>query len=134
MQFQIDNSSSRAVYQQIVDQVKRDIALGKLVRDEKLPTVRELAARLVINPNTIAKAFRQLEQEGIIATRPGSGSFIAALDSSLSKSVRKKVICEQIEHLAVDAIHMQIDKQTLAEWFNNSLEKFQFPEDRGKDQ
>jgi GntR family transcriptional regulator len=132
MQFQIDNSSSRPVYQQIVDQVKRDIALGKLARDEKLPTVRELAARLVINPNTIAKAFRQLEQEGIIVTRPGSGSFVAALDSSLSKSVRKKVICEQIEHLAVDAIHMQIDKSTLAEWFKTALEKFQFPEDKGK--
>ncbi len=134
MQFQIDNSSARPVYQQIVDQVKRDIALGKLARDEKLPTVRELAARLVINPNTIAKAFRQLEQEGIIVTRPGSGSFIAALDSSLSKSVRKKVICEQIEHLAVDAIHMQIDRKTLAEWFAGALEKFQFPEDKGKGQ
>ena len=68
MQIQIDNASDRPVYQQIVDQVKRDIALGKLVKDDRLPTVRDLAAQLVINPNTIAKAFRQLEQEGVIVS------------------------------------------------------------------
>ncbi len=68
MQIRIDNASGRPVYQQIIDQVKRDIALGRLTRDEKLPTVRQLAGRLAINPNTIAKAYRQLEQEGIIVT------------------------------------------------------------------
>jgi GntR family transcriptional regulator len=75
MQFRIDNASGRAVYQQIIDQIKRDIALGRLTKDEKLPTVRQLAVQLAINPNTIAKAYRQLEQEGIITTKPGAGAF-----------------------------------------------------------
>jgi len=124
MQFNIDNTSGRPVYQQIMDQVKRDIALGRLLKDEKLPTVRQLAGQLAINPNTIAKAYRQLEQEGIIVTKAGAGAFIANLDSNLSRAVKKKLICEEIERIAVDAFHMQIDKATLSEWFEKAIEKF----------
>ncbi|HNS22676.1 MAG TPA: GntR family transcriptional regulator [Sedimentisphaerales bacterium] len=124
MQFRIDNASDRPVYLQIVDQVKRDIALGRLVKDERLPTVRQLALQLAINPNTIAKAFRQLEQEGIIVTRAGAGAFVANLDSVLSKAVRRKLVCDELERIVVSAFHMQIDKQTLADWFNAAVEKF----------
>jgi GntR family transcriptional regulator len=131
MQFRIDNASDRPVYQQIIDQVKRDIALGRLVKDEKLPTVRELARQIAINPNTIGKAYRQLEQEGIIVTKPGAGAFVASLDSNLNRSVRKKLISEELELIAVEAYHMQIDKQTLLELFNNSIEKFNFPSIKG---
>jgi len=132
MQVLIDQTSSRAVYQQIIDQVKRDVALGRLKDNEKLPTVRELAAQLAINPNTIAKAYRQLEQEGIITTRPGSGAFISSFDSNLSNAVRKKIISEQLERIAVDAFHMQIGKDTLTAWFNNTVKKFNLPAKKGK--
>ncbi|HEG44163.1 MAG TPA: GntR family transcriptional regulator [Phycisphaerales bacterium] len=124
MQFNINNASSRAAYQQIIDQVKRDIALGRLVKDEKLPTVRQLANQLAINPNTIAKSYRFLEREGIIVTKPGSGAFVAHLDSNLSKAVRKKLVTDDVERIVVEAFHMQIDKQTLLQWFNNAVEKF----------
>jgi GntR family transcriptional regulator len=124
MQFRIDNASDRAVYLQIIDQVKRDVALGRLAKEERLPTVRQLAQQLAINPNTIAKAYRQLEQEGIIVTRSGAGAFIANLDSMLSKSVRRKLICDELERIVVEAFHMQIDKGTLAEWFDAALDKF----------
>ncbi len=131
MQLRIDNASDRPVYQQIIDQVKRDIALGRLVKEDKLPTVRELARQIAINPNTIGKAYRQLEQEGIIVTKPGSGAFVASLDSNLNRSVRKKLISEELERIAVDAFHMQIDGQTLLELFNNAIEKFNFPSIKG---
>jgi GntR family transcriptional regulator len=124
MQIRIDNASDRPVYQQIIDQVKRDIAIGRLGRDEKLPTVRQLAGQLAINPNTIAKAYQQLEREGIITTRPGSGTFVANLDSDLSGSVKKRIICEDMERAVVDAFHMQIDSQTLLRWFNEAIRKF----------
>ena len=124
MQFNIDNTSGRPVFQQVIDQVKRDIALGRLLKDEKLPTVRQLAVQLAINPNTIAKAYRQLEQEGIIATKAGAGAFIANLDSNLSRTVKRKLICEELERIVVDAFHMQIDKSTLSEWFERAIEKF----------
>jgi GntR family transcriptional regulator len=124
MQFRIDNASERAVYLQIIDQVKRDVALGRLARQERLPTVRQLSQQLTINPNTIAKAYRQLEQEGIIVTRAGAGAFIANLDSGLSKTVRRKLICDELERIVVEAFHMQIDKETMAEWFGAILERF----------
>ncbi|MFH1371824.1 MAG: GntR family transcriptional regulator [Planctomycetota bacterium] len=124
MQIRIDNASDRPVYQQIMDQVKRDIACGKLMKEERLPTVRRLAGQLAINPNTIAKAYQQLEREGIISTRPGAGTFVANLDSDLSGSVKKKFICEDLERAAVDAFHMQIDSQTLLKWFNDTSGKF----------
>src|SRR5210317_1655220 len=97
MQIQIDNASDRPVYQQIIDHVKRDIALGRIIKNEKLPTVRQLAGQIAINPNTIAKAYRQLERQGIIVTKAGAGAFVANLDSNLSKSVRKKLISEELE-------------------------------------
>ncbi len=127
MQFQIKNASGRAAYQQIIDQVKRDIALGRLVKDEQLPTVRQLANQLAINPNTIAKAYQLLEREGIIVTKPGAGAFAANLDSTLSKAVRKKLVGEDIERLVIEAFHMQIDSQTLSQWFDGALEKFKLP-------
>ena len=131
MQIRINNSSDRPVYQQIIDQVKRDIALGRLIKDERLPTVRQLAGQLALNPNTIAKAYRQLEQEGIIVTKSGAGAFVANLDSNLSRSVRKKLISEELERIAVEAYHMQIDGQTLLEWFNNAVVKFNLPSKKG---
>ena len=128
MQIRIDNASSRPVYRQIIDHIKRDIALGRLIKDEKLPTVRQLAAQLAINPNTIAKAYRQLEQQGIITTRPGTGAFIANLDSNLSNSVKKKLLCTELEHVIVDAYHMQIDKPAIKKWFDETVERFKLPE------
>jgi GntR family transcriptional regulator len=131
MQFRIDNGCDRPVYQQIIDQVKRDIALGRLLTGEKLPTVRQLAGLLAINPNTIAKAYRQLEQEGIIVTRPGAGAFIADINNTLSMSVRKRILCDDIEHVIVEAVHMQIEKQSLIEWFVERVEKFRFSVKKG---
>ncbi len=124
MLLQIDNASPRAVYQQIIDQVKRDIALGRIRVDEKLPTVRQLASSLVINPNTIAKAYRQLEQEGIIVTRPGAGAFAAPLGSQLSEAVSKQIVTQQLERVIVDAVHMEIGPKKLGQWFQDELKRF----------
>jgi GntR family transcriptional regulator len=126
MQIRIDNASSRPIYHQIIDQIKRDIALGRLKAGAKRPTVRRLAGQLVLNPNTISKAYRQLEQDGIIVTRPGAGAFVAELSTNLSRSVRKKLLCEQLELTAVEAVHMQIDAGTLSNWFKSMLKKFKF--------
>ena len=80
----------------------------------------------MLNPNTISKAYRQLEQDGIIVTRPGAGAFVAELSSNLSRSVRKKLLCHQLERLVVEAVHMQIDARTLREWFDSTTRKFKF--------
>jgi GntR family transcriptional regulator len=131
MQFLIDNASDRPVYLQIMDQVKRDIALGRLATEERLPTVRQLAQQLAINPNTIAKAYRQLEQDGIIVTRAGAGAFVAGLDSLLSRAVRRKLICDELDRIIIEAFHMQIDKEMLRDWFSAALDKFNLPSQNG---
>ena len=128
MQLNIDPSSSRPVYLQVIDQVKRDIALNRLVEGDRLPTVRELAIRLAVNPNTMAKAYKLLEQEGVIVTRAGAGAFVAAIESGLNKTVKKRIISEAMERTAVDAYHMQVDKESFCNWFNVVVDKIDLPD------
>ena len=75
----LDYRDGRPIYIQIVDDLRQQIALGVLPPGEKLPSVRDLAAQLSINPNTIQRAYRQLEMEGWIATVPGKGCFVCSI-------------------------------------------------------
>lgn len=74
---QINYRDPRPIYAQIVSELKRLIVSGALERGEKLPSVRELAGSLAINPNTIQRAYRELEAEGFVFSMPGKGSFVA---------------------------------------------------------
>jgi GntR family transcriptional regulator len=123
MQLNIDPASSRPVYVQVIDQIKRDIALSRLIQGDRLPTVRDLAIRLAINPNTMAKAYKLLEQEGVIVTRAGAGAFVATIDSGLNKTVKRRIISESMERTAVDAYHMQVDKTSFSNWFSAVMDK-----------
>jgi GntR family transcriptional regulator len=127
MRIRIDNSSERAVYQQIVDKVKRESALGRLVKGQRLPPIRELAEELEIDPNTTGKAYRQLERERIIETKGGAGAFVANLASGLSMSVRKKVIRQRLERIAVDAYHLGLDRGALVKWLREEVKRLKFP-------
>lgn len=86
----INFRDSRPIYEQVKDALRRLIVSGALPPDEKLPSVRELAAQLVINPNTIQRAYRELEHEGYIVSVPGKGSFArsqSGLDSTRAKEL-----------------------------------------------
>jgi GntR family transcriptional regulator len=74
----VDPRSGVPIYLQIIDQVKRSVALGVLQAGEQLPTVKQLALDLTINPNTVARAYRDLERDSVIETAPGRGSFVRA--------------------------------------------------------
>jgi GntR family transcriptional regulator len=76
IEFHLDSRSGVPPYLQIVQQVKQALRLGMLGVGDQLPTVREAVERLVINPNTVLKAYRELEHEGLVASRPGQGTFI----------------------------------------------------------
>lgn len=76
--FQLDGSSGVPPYLQLVHQVRQSLLLGYLRTGDQLPTVKELAEDLAINPNTVVKAYRQLEHEGLTGGRPGQGTFIIA--------------------------------------------------------
>ena len=85
--FTVDPRSGVPLYLQLMEQVKRAVALGTLAGGEQLPTVKSLALGLTINPNTVARAYRDLEREGVIETSPGRGSFVRA-ESALGEARR----------------------------------------------
>jgi len=76
IEFHLDTHSGVAPYLQIVQQVKQALRLGVLEVGDQLPTVREAVAQLAVNPNTVLKAYRELEHEGLVASRPGQGTFV----------------------------------------------------------
>jgi GntR family transcriptional regulator len=78
--FEIDLRSRRSIYEQVVDRMKERILVGVIGPDEKLPSVRDLSKMLTVNPNTVQKAFRELERQGYIYTTSGVGSFASPLD------------------------------------------------------
>jgi GntR family transcriptional regulator len=86
IEFHLDATSGVSPYLQIVQQVRRALRLGLLHEGDQLPTVKDVVARLAINPNTVLKAYRELEHEGLVGARPGVGTFVTATlsDASLS--------------------------------------------------
>src|SRR5438132_3204201 len=88
--FILDSKSGVPIYRQIQDQIRYGIASGLLVAGEQLPTVRALAVELSVNPNTVIKAYTELEREGVLTTEQGSGTFVAPQPSkALSKADRQ---------------------------------------------
>ena len=104
----LDLASGQALYQQIVNQIKNMVAAGTLRSGDRLPTVRELASQLVVNPNTIAHAYQQLEREKVIETRRGLGSFICEGESPLTRDVRLKMVADLIDRALVEAHHVNV--------------------------
>jgi GntR family transcriptional regulator len=84
IEFHLDTHSGVSPYLQIVQQVRRALRLGLLHEGDQLPTVKDVVARLAINPNTVLKAYRELEHEGLVAARPGVGTFVTRTLSDAS--------------------------------------------------
>jgi GntR family transcriptional regulator len=92
----------------LVDQVKVAAASGTLRPGEALPSIRPLAEELHLNRNTIAKAYSELESQGVIETLPGKGSFLKENHSPLRKEIRRKLLIEEIDQAIVMAHHLQV--------------------------
>ena len=106
MEFQIAGGNREPIYRQLVTQIREGIARGRLRAGEKLPSVRELSRVLVVNPNTIARAYTELEREGVLHTRQGSGVFVAAPSNDLTKSARRQKLSELLDMLLTEAVHL----------------------------
>jgi GntR family transcriptional regulator len=113
MLFQINYKSGKPVYLQVVDQVKAAAASGTIQSGEPLPSIRPLAEELRVNRNTIAKAYTELESQGVIETVPGRGCFIRPNNSPLKKEVRRKLLIEEIDQVVVQAHHLQVPPEEL---------------------
>jgi GntR family transcriptional regulator len=108
MLLQINYKSGKPVYLQVVEQIKAAAASGAMQAGESLPSIRPLAEELRVNRNTIAKAYTELEHQGVIETIPGRGCFVRPNNSPLKKEVRRKLLTDEIDQVIVQAHHLQV--------------------------
>lgn len=106
MQIHIEAKDGVPIYLQVMQQIKYLVASGRLQPGEELPSIRALAEQLLVNPNTIARAYRELENAGVVEKRRTAGTYVAETGSPLAKKERLKLLNERIDRLLVEAYQM----------------------------
>lgn len=122
MQIRVIAGSSAAIYRQIADQIRRAISTGELAVGDPLPSVRELARELVVNPNTVAKAYAELVRDGVLETQAGRGAFVAKKRAVFSKAERLRRIDHVLDTAIAGAITLDFDADELIERLRLRLE------------
>lgn len=124
MLLQIDFKSGTPVYLQVVEQVRHAAASGGLRAGEPLPSIRPLAEELRVNRNTIAKAYAELENQGVIETIPGKGCFLKDVGSPLTRTARNELLVQEVDRAIVAAHHLQISDDDLLALLKKRLDAF----------
>ena len=130
MRFQLHFKSGKPVYLQVVDQVKAAAASGAVRAGDPLPSIRPLAEELRVNRNTIAKAYAELESQGVIETIAGKGCFVRAGNSPYNKEVRLELIARAIDDAVVQAHHLQVAKAQFLRLAEERFDLFERQRDR----
>ncbi|SPE51258.1 Transcriptional regulator, GntR family [Verrucomicrobia bacterium] len=125
MIFQVDFQAGKPVYLQLADQIRYATACGRLRAGEALPALRPLAEELRVNRNTIAKAYAELEAQGIIETLPGKGFFVKHNGSPFSGEVRQRLLQAEIDEAVVMAHHLQVDRKKFLAQVEERLDFFE---------
>ena len=125
MIFQVDFQAGKPVYLQLADQIRYAAASGRLRSGEPLPSLRPLAEELRINRNTIAKAYAELESQGIIETIPGKGFFLKRNGSPFNQQARQKLLLTEIDEAVVMAHHLQVDREKFLSLVKERLDFFE---------
>jgi len=115
MQLHISPRDGAPIYRQIIDQVKHLVAAGRLKPGDEMPPIRGLAQQLLINPNTVARAYRELEAQGMLQSRQGSGTVVADGGSPLARGERVRLLTAQVDRLLAEAGHLGFDLETVVE-------------------
>ena len=130
MRLQLSFKSGKPVYLQIVDQVRSAAAAGAIKAGESLPSIRPLAEELRVNRNTIAKAYAELESQGVIETIAGKGCFVRASKSPFKKEVRVELLTQEIDDAVIQAHHLQVGKTEFLRIAESRFDAFQHQRDR----
>src|SRR3954466_2658925 len=109
MQLQISTADGVPIYQQIITQVRHLIASGRLDPGEELLPIRVLAEQLTVNPNTVARAYLELERAGVVTKRHGAGTYVADGGSPIPHREKLKTLRERVDALLVEATHLDVD-------------------------
>ncbi|MGW2746706.1 GntR family transcriptional regulator [Streptomyces sp. NPDC001450] len=120
VEFRIDRHSGVATYVQIVQQTKQALRLGLLQPGDRLPTAREVVEATAINPNTVLKAYRELEREGLVEARRGLGTFVRR---SLGAAAADSPLRAELEEWAARAVEAGLDRDDVAALFTAVLDK-----------
>jgi len=132
VRFQLNFKSGKPVYLQMVDQVKAAAASGAVRAGEPLPSIRPLAEELRVNRNTVAKAYSELESQGVIETVAGKGCFVRASRSPFKKEVRVELLAHEIDEAVIQAHHLQVGKTDFLRLAEARFDAFQHQRDRGQ--
>ena len=116
--FELNSNSETPLYMQIVDQTKLAIAKGFLKNGDRFPSVRELSRQLLVNQATVSKAFKELDRQGIIETKPGIGTFISFDDNKISKRIDKMM--EKLEDDFLEARYLGISLDEIITLYKKS--------------
>jgi GntR family transcriptional regulator len=124
VEFSISPTTSLPIYQQLSEQICAAIARGRLRPDEQLPSVRELSQSLVVNPNTVARAYTELEREGVLYTRPGMGVFVSQAPPPLAKKARRERVLKSLDQLLVSAVRVGFTADEVLELVEERMKQF----------
>lgn len=124
MMFHIDFKTGKPAYVQLMDQVRYAAASGALRPGDALPSIRPLAEELRVNRNTIAKAYAELEAQGVIETLPGKGCFLKQNHTPFTKQVRQQILIKEIDEAVVTAHHLQVDREVFLNLVKERLDYF----------
>jgi len=117
----INPKSALPIYRQIIHQIRRCVAAGLLAPGDQLPSVRELAARLLVNPNTVARVYRDLERDGLLETRRGQGTYISAEAAAMAESDRRRLVAEKLQDVATDVRSFGLSEKAALDLFREAL-------------
>ena len=126
MRLKLDAASPRPIYLQIVEQLRLQVARGELEGGSRLPSVRELALELRINPNTAARAYRELEREGVVVKQQGRGVFVAERKAKLPAAQRRRQLDARLDELLVAAWQLGVAPEELIERLGQRASEFFF--------
>ena len=132
MGFYVDTASRLPIYQQLVQQIREAIARGDLQPEERLPSVRRLSSDLVVNPNTVARAYLELEREGTLVSRAGRGMYVAQPGTDLTKSARNRRLAESLDRWLTEAVHLGFAAEEVVELVTRRVADFQWNADGAK--
>lgn len=119
----IDNKSATPIYRQIVDGVRMEVAARRLAPGDELPSVRRMAQQLRINPNTVARAYRELEALDVIETKRGSGTYVAERAEGLSDAARTEMVRGKAEELVHAALQAGLDQADIESVLRDALSR-----------
>ena len=125
VELHITTSDGVPIYLQIANQVKHLVASQRLAVGDEIPPIRVLAQQLLVNPNTVARAYLELERAGVVIKRHGSGTYISDAGSPLARKERLKILAERVDALLTEARHLEVTPEEVLKLIRERQEGLQ---------